>query len=574
MISADERFVIVFNGEIYNFRELRSELEGKGKCMRGQSDTEVLLASYEVWGKRCIEKFHGMFAFAIWDRQRNALFAARDRMGIKPFYYHYSPERFAFASRPEALLALLPELSREADRQAVHLYLECGYIPPPLSFYREIHKLPAAHCLCLDGLRLSVERYWDFRQIPTEVSWENRTENDLLDELETIVSQSVSARMVSDVPLGAFLSGGIDSSLVAATMTKTASQPVNAFTVGFEEAGYDESDHASAVSRHLSAEYHCERLRIDDLLLLLPKFLEQFDEPFFDSSAFPTMALSRMARRYVTVCLSGDGADEVFGGYHYYRIVRNLSPFLRLPEGTRRVIAALLDVLPGHRSKLVAQSVRQKDALSAFSFVRSIVKDFGSLQSLEYPVRTRSMTDMFREAAVGFPPGLSPAEQSMRLDAFYTLPDEYLQKVDLASMAFSLEVRNPLLDHNVVEWGMRLPLKWKLRGRENKYLLRRLAYRYVPRGFLDRPKQGFEVPISRWLRGALKEWATEMLSNRTLFEALGLDEKVAMGLFRLHCSGRRDVSPLLWAVLMLLGFVGRKVDVGLHARCSVGGNGS
>lgn len=557
MPSSDGRLVIVFNGEIYNFLELREQLNQSGVQWRSHSDTEVILAAYEAWGTACVEKLHGMFAFAIWDCRERVLFAARDRMGVKPFYYHYSPSCFSFASRPRALLALLPEVSRQIDEQALRLYLEAGYVPAPHSIYREILKLPPGHRLWLDGDRLTVERYWDFRQITPERAWKERREEDLLDELDELLSRSVRSRMISDVPLGVFLSGGIDSSLVAGAMVKRASGPVRTFTIGFEEQAYDESPHALAVSRHLHTEHHSERLKIDDLLGLLPAFLEEYDEPFFDSSAFPMMALSRMARRQVTVCLTGDGGDELFGGYGYYRIVQQLALFFTLPEKARRFGASLLEAMLQHKLKLLAEALRQPDLLAAFAFARSIAKDFDGALLPEVVARTEGMQALFSAASEGFPWDLSPSEQAMRLDALCTLPDDYLQKVDVASMAFSLEAREPLLDHDLVEWAMRLPLKWKLRGSENKYLLRRLAYRYVPRAVLDRPKQGFEVPLARWLRGPLKDWAAERLNSRKIFETIPLDQTKALKLFRLHCSGRRNAAPLLWAVLMLLEFAAR-----------------
>lgn len=554
MTSSDGRFVIVFNGEIYNFLDLRQQLEKNGRTWQSRCDTEVILAAYAEWGTECLEKFHGMFAFAIFDRQRRCLFAARDRTGVKPFYYHHCPSCFAFASRPRALLALLPELPRGIDQQALRLYLESGYVPAPYSIYREIHKLPPAHYLLVEDSHLTVRRYWDYRQIATDASWENRTEEDLLDELDGIVSRSVRSRLISDVPLGVFLSGGIDSSLVAGMMAKRASGPVKTFSIGFKEEDYDESGHALAVAQHLDTEHYSERLKIDDLLELMPRYGEEFDEPFFDSSAFPMMAVSRLARRHVTVSLSGDGGDEFFGGYSYYRIVQRLAAFFKLPATMRAAAISLVGSARQHKFQLLAGALRQPDVLAAFAFVRSIDKDFSGVLQPELMRRTLSMGELFSDAAGAFPPNLPPSEQAMRLDAFYTLPDDYLQKVDVATMAFSLEAREPLLDHELVEWSMRLPLKWKIRGSENKYLLRRLAYRYVPRKLLDRPKQGFEVPLDRWLRGSLKGWATERLNSRELFEDIPLNQAKTLELFRLHCSGKRNVHPLLWAILMLLEF--------------------
>ena len=558
MFSADGRYLIVYNGEIYNFREIRDLLDGSGSNTRwrSKSDTEVILGAYARWGPSCVEHFHGMFAFAIWDRQTRVMYAARDRMGVKPFYYHYSSDCLAFASRPRALLALNPGWSNPLDEQAIRFYFESGYVPAPYSVFQAIRKLPPAHWLLLNESGLQVNRYWDYRQIETEHSWNGRREEDLLDELNEILSRSVRSRMISDVPLGAFLSGGIDSSLVVAMMAKCSAEPTKTFTIGFENKNYDESHHARVVARHLGTEHFCEDLKIDDLLELKPVFSREFDEPFFDSSAFPTMAVSRLARRHVTVSLSGDGGDELFGGYPYYQLTQRLGLFYRLPSGARAMLASAVGMAPDHRRKLLSAAMRQRNAMEAFCFARSVAKDFDEVLLPEVLRRTISLKGLFAEAAKPFPADLSAPEIAMRLDAYYTLPDDYLQKVDVASMAFSLESREPLLDQDLVEWAMRLPLKWKLRGGQNKYLLRKLAYRYIPRNILDRPKQGFEVPIADWLKGPLRQWASAELNNPESFENIPLVQASLCKLLKIHDSGKRRAHPLLWAGLVFLDFMG------------------
>jgi asparagine synthase (glutamine-hydrolysing) len=561
MSSADGRYVIVYNGEIYNFREIRKLLGDTNFPWRSQSDTEVILASYARWGPACVERFHGMFAFAIWDCDARALFAARDRMGVKPFYYHYSSSCFAFASRPSALLALDESWSSPRDEQALRFYMEGGYIPAPYSAYQKISKLPPAHWLLIDADGLRLQRYWDFRSIPPEHSWMQRNEEDLLDELEEIVSRSVRSRLVSDVPIGAFLSGGIDSSLVVAIMAKQSPDRVKTFTIGFDEQRYDESGHADAVARELHTDHVCERMNVDDLLQLKPTFSREFDEPFFDSSAFPTMAVSRLARKHVSVSLSGDGGDELFGGYHYYKFARDLDAFYRLPVSMRSLVVSALSISSGHRMKLLSGALRQDNATDAFCFARSIAKDFGSGIEPELLRRTVGLKDLFAEAAAPFPRNLKTPEVAMRLDTFYVLPDDYLQKVDVASMAFSLESREPLLDQDLVEWAMRLPLKWKLRDGQNKYLLRKLAYRHVTKALIDRPKKGFEVPIAEWLRGPLRAWANEELGDPQNFTATPLNQNYLLQLLELHRSGARQVHPLLWAALTYLEFVRRPIPL-------------
>lgn len=557
MISHNGRYAIVFNGEIYNFKELREQLDFGLSFWQSNSDTEVILAAYAKWGHLCVTRFHGMFAFAIWDRKEKILFAARDRMGVKPFYYHHSHNKFAFASRPRSIIALLPGLSTEIDDQALRFYLEIGYVPAPFSIHKSIRKLPPAHYLLLNKNGLTIKHYWDFSSINSDISLLKRPEDDLLDELDEIVSRSVKSRMISDVPLGAFLSGGIDSSLITALMVRHSSHPVKTFTIGFSEKRYDESSHAKAVADYLGTEHHCEYLSVNDLLQLMPTFHKEFDEPFFDSSAFPVMAVSRLARQHVTVSLSGDGADELFGGYHYYQLAERLSPFFHLPQMLRKFIASLLGILPQHRLKLLAGSISQNDPVASFAFSRSIAKDFNSVLLPEILNKTIGIADLFMAAAKKFPVEILPGEQGMRLDALYTLPDDYLQKVDLASMSFSLESREPLLDQDIVEWAMKLPLRLKLRGNINKYLLRKLAYRYVPSKILDRPKQGFSVPIDAWLRGPLKKWAEERLHDQSFFNNSSMNQQTVLSLWKMHCTGARNVHPLLWAILMFLNFNSR-----------------
>ncbi|HVO67121.1 MAG TPA: asparagine synthase (glutamine-hydrolyzing) [Syntrophales bacterium] len=561
MSSESGRYVIVYNGEMYNFMELRRQLD---TVWRSNSDTEVILSAYEKWGPECVKHFHGMFAFAIWDRLEKKLFAARDRLGVKPFYYHHSDKCFAFASRPGALFELDNGLCGDIDEQALRLYLEGGYFPAPYSIYRTVQKLLPAHFLLVDENGLHMERYWDFRHIAPALDWNDRPEEELLDELEEIVSRSVKSRMISDVPLGAFLSGGIDSSVVVAMMSRHTSQPVKTFTIGFAEKDYDESSHAQEVADHLATEHYSEVMHIDKLVDLMPVFVEQFDEPFFDSSAFPVMAVSRLARQYVTVSLSGDGGDELFGGYHYYQIIQKMHFLYGFPGTFRRLIGSVIGFFPSHQLRLLAGALSQPDIVNAFAFSRSIAKDFPEIINDEVLRRTFGIHELFTLAVKDFYDNLHPSEQGMRLDACFTLPDDYLQKVDVASMAFSLESRDPLLEHDLVEWAMKLPISWKLRNGVNKYLLRKLAYRFVPKEILNRPKRGFAVPIDTWLRGPLNAWAEERLHDKLLFQSIPLNQSSVLNLWDVHQSGKRNAHPLLWAILMLLDFCSR-VLVNRHA---------
>jgi asparagine synthase (glutamine-hydrolysing) len=563
MLSHDGRFVIVFNGEIFNHVQLRSKLSvsatGSKDQWRSQSDTETLLEAYRAWGADCLRHLNGMFAFAIWDRTERRLFVARDRLGKKPLYYSWDGERFAFASRPEALTSLLKSQSLDVDPAALRAYLELGYIPAPLSFYRNIYKLQQAHYILVDGRGVRFERYWDYRQIAVDRSLLSRREDDLADELEERIREAVKIRLISDVPLGAFLSGGSDSALIVSAMASLQPTETRTFTISFNEAAYDEGPVAARIARHLGVHHVQETLGVSDLLNLLPTFVEEFDEPFADSSAFPTMAAARLARRHVTVALTGDGGDELFGGYHYYRWVESMSRIVALPRAVREGVRNMASLLPGHRSKLFAGALNFDTPVSLFHFMRSFGKDFGSLLSGDLSLSKGYSASSFEKAAAHFPRDLTSAEIGMRLDLQFTLADDYLQKIDLATMAYSLEARSPMLDHTLVEWATALPLMYKIRYGETKYLLKKVLSRHLPKDLVYRPKQGFGAPTAEWLRGPLKAWALEILNDPTLISLLPLEKSRVLKLFRLHVARERDAHPLLWAVLMLLSFVSHHV---------------
>lgn len=555
MHFADGRYVIVFNGEIYNYRKLRAELQPPPGGWQSTSDTEVILAAYAKWGPKCVECLHGMFAFAIWDRRERVLFAARDRMGVKPFYYRIDEKGFAFASRPRALTALYPDDGSRTDEQALRWYLEGGYIPAPASIHLAVRKLAPGHHLTLKAGGLTIERYWDYCQIEPNTSLLKRSESELVDELESLLTEMVSDRLISDVPLGAFLSGGIDSSIIVALMARLTSTPVRTFTIGFNDAKFDESIHARKVSQYLGTNHVCENLTTDDLLNMLPIYAQEYDEPLFDSSAFPMLAVSRLAASHLSVVLTGDGADELFGGYHYYDIARHLARAGTLPDGIRNCIASVVGFLPQHKARLLSGALRQPSGAAGYAYARGIAKDFPSVLSRDVVSRTVGLDALVSEVWRRCPQFLDPAAAAMRADAALTLPDDYLQKVDVGSMAFSLEAREPFLDHRLVEWAMRLPTEWKMRGRTRKYLLRKVAYRLIPEMIMNRPKMGFSVPIADWLRGPLRAWAEERIEDSLLFEDGLLDQQTVRSLFQLHLAGTRDAHPVLWAVLMYYQFL-------------------
>jgi asparagine synthase (glutamine-hydrolysing) len=556
MVSADERFVIVFNGEIYNHAELRSRL-APPRGWRGTSDTETLMEAYRQWDTGCLAHLNGMFAFAIWDNLERRLFVARDRMGVKPLYYSWSNGRFVFASRPSAMTGLLEGSGSEIDPQSLRVFLELGYIPAPLSFYRRIRKLPPGHSMVVDARGPRALRYWDYRHITPDSSLSKRSEDELVDELDELIRSATRLRLMSDVPLGAFLSGGVDSAYIVAAMKAVGVPAPRAFTIAFREEAYNEGPAATAIARHVGIDHVVETLSVADMLARLPLYVDEFDEPFADSSAFPTMAVAQLARRHVTVALTGDAGDELFGGYHYYPLIERLARTSRWPAGLKHVLQIALGALPLHKAKLLAGALGPGSTIGVFNYLRSLAKDFDPLLTTEVLQATGSSNDWFERTASGFAAGLSSAEIGMRLDMGLTLVDGYLQKVDVATMASSLEARCPLIDYRLVEWSMRLPVEFKLRHGQTKYLLKKALCRYLPPHLVYRPKKGFGMPVAQWLRGPLRAWAEELLHDHSLVSRLPLDGERLRELFALHVRGTRDAHPLLWAALMLLCYVAR-----------------
>jgi asparagine synthase (glutamine-hydrolysing) len=554
MESSDRRFVIVFNGEIYNHAELRPELNPQNGW-RSASDTETLIEAYRAWGVGCLQRINGMFAFAIWDRTERTLFVARDRMGVKPLYYSDANGQFGFSSRPGALRMLLADAASAIDTEALAVYLDMGYIPAPLSFHRGIHKLPAGHYLLVNARGVRRIRYWDFRSIKPDPSMRSRPESDLVEELDALIHAAVKARLMSDVPLGAFLSGGVDSALVVAAMKSAGVQHPKTFTIGFKEDAFNEGPAAAQAAEQLGVDHTHETLDVNSLIDLLPTYIQEYDEPFADSSAFPTMAVTRLARRHVKVALSGDGADELFGGYHYYPLINRLEPLLNWRPANKRAAQRGLKFLPWHRAKLLAGALDSRDTVALFHFLRSVGKDYPSLLAEGVLPSGGDSESWFAQYAAGFAMDLTAAETAMRLDAGLTLPDLFLQKVDVATMAFSLEARCPMTDYRLVEWAMRLPQEFKLRNGQTKYLLKKVLGKYLPTAHVNRPKMGFGVPLAGWLRGPLRTWADELIHDDSLMSRVPLDKVRVRQLRRQQLSGERESHPLLWSVLMLLCFV-------------------
>jgi asparagine synthase (glutamine-hydrolysing) len=574
MSTADGRYVISYNGEIYNYDVLAARLRQAGVIFRGRSDTEVLIEAFARWGVReTLVACEGMFAIALWDRETRTLTLARDRLGIKPLYWSRSGGLLLFASELKALHQH-PDWRPEVEAAAIASFLRFGYVPAPQSIYRDTFKLEPGSLLTIaDGNEPRIERYWDLREIVAErPSTPAGDEVDQLAELETVLRRAVRNEMVSDVPLGAFLSGGVDSSLVTALMQVQSPRPVRTFSIGFSQRGYDEAGHAKRVAAHLGTE-HTE-FYVEDAVAraVIPHLPEWYDEPFADSSQIPTQVVSRLARQHVTVALSGDGGDELFGGYTRHRWAEHAeSARAFLPQPLRRALGHAIDALPGaavsatlralpqrlrpvHGEQKLAKIAALLGEGDAGGIYRRLVSLWPAPEEL-VPGASEPQGLLWDKRVADLCPNV--AERMMLLDALTYLPDDILTKVDRASMAVALEVRVPLLNHRVVELAWRLPLAMKLRHGTSKWALRQILYRHVPAALMDRPKQGFSVPLAQWLRGPLAAWADDLLSPAALAGSGWLAPQPILLRWREHRHGIRDWSQSLWAVLMLQSWLGR-----------------
>jgi asparagine synthase (glutamine-hydrolysing) len=544
---------VTFNGEIYDFQELRALLEKRGHQFHSQTDVETLVHLYEDEGVHALFRLNGMFAFALWDMERQRLLLARDRLGQKPLYYGVFDRRLYFASEIKALIAL-PNLPRQVNWRAIDHYLTYRYVPGALTAFKGIYKLPPAHYLLWERGDVSMERYWE----PSFTHGQRTDERVAERELLALLEGAVQRRLVSDAPIGAFLSGGMDSSSVVALMSQASSR-VRTFSIGFREVGMSELPYARQVAERFDTEHH-EFIVQPKALQVLPHLIWHYDEPFADASAIPTYYVSQMTSQAVTVALSGDGGDECFGGYERYHPRYHYSPLDWVPSAVRRPIFARV-------SRCFPNRLNQRDltwrlryhlqaaANSPLGWYMRTVRLFSSdLKSLLYSKAMRShigqpggeewYQDIYEEAG-----SLSPIERAIRADLFTYLPDAMLVKVDVASMAHSLEVRSPFLDHKVVEFAARLPLSLKIRGNTGKYLLKRAMAGYLPHEILYRRKKGFSVPLSTWICGDMREFIQEVLySGKELpyFKPESIED-----LFAVHLEGRGNYAPHIWAIVNL-----------------------
>ena len=573
MVSASGRFLIVFNGEIYNYGDLRAELGHQS--WRGHSDTETLLAGIECWGLvSTLKRSRGMFAFALWDRLTRELKLGRDRMGEKPLYYGWQGSAFLFASELKALRAH-PKFRREIDGAVLPLYLRHLSVPAPYSIYRGIRKLVPGTVVTISsgtsaGTLPDPVPYWSLRDAVAEGKRRpfHGDDTDALAELETRLREAVNLQRIADVPLGAFLSGGIDSSLVVAMMQMQSSRPVKTFTIGFHESRYNEAHHANAVARHLGTDHSELYVTSRETLDVIPKLPQLYDEPFADSSQISTYLVSKLARQRVTVSLSGDGGDELFGGYGRYFSTGRVWRKLRLwPSRGRWLLARSLRLLsPEVVGHLLDPILLLHDRRFRQSYADRLQALAGALECDRPEQFYALMTSQWREPLMICKDGNEPAptlvdseglpslhayeERVMYADAVSYLPDDILVKIDRAAMAVSLETRIPLLDHRVVEFAWCLPLRFKMRNGQGKWLLRQLLHKSVPAPLASRAKHGFGVPVDDWLRGPLREWAEDLLKEERLNQDGFFQSKPIRQRWHDHLSGRCNWRDSLWTILM------------------------
>lgn len=573
MHSHSGRSVIVFNGEIYNFQDLRRDLESLGHRFRGHSDTEIMLAAFEQWGlETSIQRFNGMFAFALWDRRERLLHLCRDRIGKKPLYYGWAGKTFLFASELKAFHAH-SDFQPVINRDVIALYLRHGYIPAPYSIYEGVYKVPAGAYLTIrpqdTGANAGPTPYWSVAEavekgLANPICEEAR----LREELRALLQNAVELRMIADVPLGAFLSGGIDSSLVVALMQLSSSRPVKTFSIGFLESSHDEAHYAKAVAEHLGTDHTELYVTPAEARNVIPRLADIFDEPFADSSQIPTFLVSELARRHVTVSLSGDGGDELFAGYSTYEsCLQQFDRYDRMPALIRRGAAAALRTVPRPMWDGVSAPFGMPNGGARLHRLASVLSRenpemayMAMISHWEFPSRivpnaSEPPTPFTDPAHHGRTPGRVPT--MMYLDTAVYLPDDILVKVDRASMAVSLEARCPLLDYRLVEFAWRVPFEFKRRDGIGKWVLRQILYDLVPPTLIERPKSGFSVPIGAWLRGPLRDWAEELLAPRRLNNDQLLNPAPVRQAWAEHLAGQADWSARLWDVLMFNAWLDR-----------------
>ena len=572
MTSSCGQYSLVFNGEIYNYKELRERLSQEGKTFNGSGDTEVLLNALVTWGiDKTLACLNGMFAFAFTDMNKQEVFLARDRMGIKPLYYGLSGKNFIFASELKAIKAH-SSFNNEINKEAISLFFRHHTIPAPWTIYERVFQLRAGCYLRFSIRHFEITRmdhYWEIRDFAEDAAKSSfKSPEQAQEELETLLTDSVKMRMQADVPYGAFLSGGIDSSLIVALMQKQSSQSINTFSIGFENPQYNESTYAAKVAKHLNTNHRELIVSSKDVMELIPSLPDIYDQPFADSSQLPTYLVSKMAREHVTVCLSGDGGDELFSGYDRYNWgLKVLGWNRKFSPRSRRAIAYWMQSLSPTTWNRIARIFSFLPAFKSMRFGEKIHKLANILTSKDRYSLYKLMSSQIHEPKDYIINGSEPMtvltdqenwlknndyrKQMQFIDQMIYLPDDILHKVDRASMAVSLEVRVPLLDHRIVECSWKFPNEFNLKNKMGKQPLRQLLNKHVPKNLIERPKMGFAVPMHEWLRGPLKEWAADLLSTQRLDTQGLLNSAAITQLWEEHQSGKKNLQDKLWSILML-----------------------
>ncbi len=553
--NEDESIWIVFNGEIYNFQTLRKQLEDAGHRFSTNTDTEVIVHCYEQYGEECVKYFRGMFAFAIWDKRHKKLMLARDRVGKKPLFYAEVDGKFLFASELQAFFKL-PWIPREVDHQAIDLYLSYGYIPAPFTAFKGIKKLPIASYLVLQDGKIKVERYWNLEYLPKLTI----SEEDACEHTMELLKEAVKLRMISDVPLGAFLSGGVDSSAIVALMSQLSDKPVETFSIGFEESAYNELDYARMVAQKFNTNHH-EFMVHPRALDILPKLVRHYGEPYADSSAIPTFYVSSETSKYVKIALNGDGGDENFAGYERYFAHRMAQIYQKIPTTIRKIIERGVFLLPGTASTrsnvsnlkrfcAFANMPIEKRYIAWMRFVNIDIKP--GFYSPEFVANINILeSERMVEQLFCQTQGLDIIDSAMSVDVNFCLPYDLMVKVDITSMINSLEARSPFLDHHLMEFSAKLPSSYKLHGRIHKYILKKALKGILPDEILTRRKRGFSIPIDSWFRGELKSLLYDtVFSSRALQRGYFNTNKLHQ-IAQEHDTGQKTHGSLLWALLML-----------------------
>jgi asparagine synthase (glutamine-hydrolysing) len=552
--NEDRSVAVVLNGEIYNFQELRRELEAKGHSFRTQGDTEVIAHLYEEDGVDCVRRLHGMFAFAIWDASNKRLCLARDRLGKKPLLYAQRGEALSFASEMASLLQD-PEVPREVDPEAIDAFLAFQYIPAPLTAFTSVRKLPPATTMVWQGGQVELSRYWNLTYRPKQKVKDVR---DTYEQIREHVMEAVRRRLISDVPLGAFLSGGVDSSAVVAAMAQLSSQPVKTYSIGFEDSAFNELPRARKIAERYATDHH-ELIVEPKALELIPKIVHHYGEPFGDTSSVPSFLVSDAASQHVTVALNGDGGDENFGGYHHYVANLTIERFAAIPRPLRKAIGAMGAATreQGPPRKLLNRARRFAKQLAMSGSERH-------QHQMSHQFRERIYSDQFRQVVSDYTPlellaqswrdgsGTDLVDLMLEVDVNTILPDDLLPKIDIATMAYGLEARSPLLDHELMEFAATLPTELKIRGTETKVAFREALRPWVPSEILDGPKGGFNLPVvTSWFRGHLRGWVEDILLDRRAIDRGYFRESAIRQLIEEHGSGKADNSQALWQLVML-----------------------